>query len=325
MGVVIRASASITPDRFGEKETNMAGRHLHCITKNGTNPAYFGARIGVGRVAESLGYTVTSTYPQTPDDPEEQAGLLASALAAGPDAIMLAPAHPTRLNELIEQVRARGIPLVCFVSNPEGGFDVTPDCFVTSDNFALAEGIGRYLIDRMGGIGRFIIVEGAAISPTSPPRTAGFEKALSGYPGAQLVDRCVGNYQRPDARAAMATLLDRTPDFDGILCANDFMAMGVIDALDATGRRAELVSVNAMPDAIAAIKSGKMRATAAFDAMKIACAATYAAVRLIEGKQVPKLLELPVEIVDATNCSDWARPYEERDLASWEELSGPKS
>ncbi|WP_114964250.1 sugar ABC transporter substrate-binding protein [Alkalilacustris brevis] len=300
----------------------MAGHHLHCITKNGTNPAYFGARIGVGRVAGALGCTVTSTYPETPDDPDEQAELLATALAAKPDAIMLAPAHPTRLNSLIAQVRAAGIPLVCFVSYPEGGPEVAPDCFVTSDNFALAEGIARYLIDFMGGAGRFVLVEGAAISPTSPPRTEGFEKALAAYPAAQLVDRCVGNYQRPDALAAMTDLLARTPDFDGILCANDFMAMGVIDALEAAGKQAELVSVNAMPDAIAAIKAGKMRATAAFDAMKIACAATHAAVRLIEGKPVPKVLELPVEIVDAGNCAQWDRPYEERDLPDWQALTG---
>ncbi|SDJ24935.1 hypothetical protein [Aliiruegeria lutimaris] len=44
------------------------GKHIICITKNGTNPAYEGARIGARRVAEAAGYEMTSLYPERPDD-----------------------------------------------------------------------------------------------------------------------------------------------------------------------------------------------------------------------------------------------------------------
>lgn len=53
-----------------------------------------------------------------------------------------------------------------------------------------------------------------------------------------------------------------------------------------------------MPDAIVAIKSGKLLATASFDAMKMACLAAEAAVRYLRGEQVPREIMLPVEIVD---------------------------
>lgn len=84
-----------------------------------------------------------------------------------------------------------------------------------------------------------------------------------------------------------------------------------------------VVGVNAMPEAIAAIKAGWMRATAAYDAMTMACIATEAAVRVISGEPVPAQIELPVDIVDADNCNAWDRPFEERPLPDWDSVIGP--
>jgi len=295
---------------------------LVCITKNGTNPAYQGARIGARRVAEAAGHSVTSYFPQKPDDVSEQIELLKDALATQPDAILLAPAHPTAMNATIEKVRAAAIPLVTFVSRPQG---IEPDCFVTSDNYALAYEIAQHLIARLNGVGKIVIIEGSPASETSPPRTQGFRDAAAQYSGIEIIASGIGNYQRDDARQAMKTILAQCPEIDGVLCANDYMGIGVIDAMIEAGRHAPIVSVNAMPDAIKALHDGQLVATAAFDAMKIACAATHAAIRLLSGQPVPGVIELPVEIVTAENCAGWDKPYETRDLPRWSDLVPEKS
>ena len=82
----------------------------------------------------------------------------------------------------------------------------------------------------------------------------------------------------------------------------------------------EQVGIVSIQEAIAALKSGDLLATSAFDAMKIACAATMAAVRLSNGEAVPRSIELPVEIVTAENCAAWDKGYEERPLPSWEDV-----
>jgi ribose transport system substrate-binding protein len=78
--------------------------------------------------------------------------------------------------------------------------------------------------------------------------------------------------------------------------------------------------VNALPDAIAAIKAGALLATVDFDAMKIACIATEAAIRHLRGERVPEEIILPVQIVDRANCAAWDKPLEERECPRWDDV-----
>lgn len=288
---------------------------LTCVTKNGTNPAYEGARIGARRVAEANGCEITHLFPTVPDDIDEQRTLIEQALGEKPDAILIAPTHPTALNPTLNKIVEAGIPLAFMVSQAEG---VDAGTFVTSDNYALGREIAEYLIGHLNNHGDLVVIEGSPNSPTSPPRTDGFMDAIKAHPRVNLVARDYGNYQRADAHKAMSEILAKVPNVDGILSANDFMGMGIIDALEEAHRSAVLIGVNAMPGAIQAIKDGKMLATAAYDAMKMSCIATEAAIRMLKGETVPKLIELPVEIVDAENCALWDLPYEERPLPDWE-------
>jgi len=291
---------------------------IACVTKNGTNPAYEGARIGVSRLAAKLGYSVASYFPQTPDDPEEQSTLIRQAVANRPDGLLVAPAHPSRTDDALSEAADAGIPIVSFVSRSSA---IAPACFVTSDNYALAQAIAEHLIAAIGGKGCVAMIEGNPSSETSAPRSQGFRAAISAAPDVRLVETICGNYQRDPAREGMETILARQTELDGVLVANDFMALGVIDALQAAGRMVPVVSVNAMPEAISALKSGTLLATAAFDAMMIACAATHALDRIIRGLPVPENLTLPVEIVTADNCGQWDMGYEERPVPTWDEVA----
>lgn len=295
----------------------MKSYRLHCITKNGTNPAYEGARIGVSRVAAKYGATVQHSYPDIPDDIEQQKALLRKALADKPDAILLAPAHPTALNEEIQQVVDQGIPLIHFVSNTVG---VAPQTFVTANNYSVAKSIAHYLMDAIGGVGKLVIIEGNPNSPTSPPRTEGFLDAVSERKDVQVVAQKNGAYQKDIAYQAMKEILSDYPDIEGVLCANDYMAMGVMDAMDEAQCDATLIGINAMPDAIKAIRAGRLKATAAYDAMGMACIAAEAAFQWLAGNNVPSEIELPVDIIDATNCVEWDRSYEERPLPDWDRV-----
>lgn len=290
---------------------------IAAITKNRSNPAYDGARTGAARVAANFGCTVENYIPEIPDDVPQQLALIEQAIESSPDAFVIAPAHPTALNGAIQQIRDRGIPFTFLVTDTEG---LDADCFVTSENHGLAHAIAAYLIEHMGGEGDVVIVEGHPQSPTTGPRNRGFLDACAAHPGIRVAAQIRGNYQRPDAQRAMEELLSRRQEFDGVLAANDFMAMGVIDAMAEAGCSAPIVGINAMPDAITAIREGRLLATSAFDAMNMACIATEAVIRLLTGKPVPGVIELPVEIVDATNCASWDLPYAERPLPEWEKV-----
>jgi ABC-type sugar transport system substrate-binding protein len=287
---------------------------LAAFTKNKTNPAYSGARLGADRMAERLGCKLTHHVPDKPDDVDEQRALIEAVLPERPDAILIAPAHATALNDALQRVVAAGIPLLCFVSRPD---EVPCTAYVGSDDRALARGIANHLFASLPKGGDVVMLEGHPNAITTAPRTAGFRDAAEAQPGIRIKHSRVGYFQHAEGRAAMAELLAAEPRIDGVLAANDAMALGALDAMRESGRKIPLVGVNATPEGVQAIKSGDMLGTAAFDAMKMACLSVEAAVRVLSGKSVPSQITLPVEIVDRTNCAAWDRPYSERPLPEW--------
>ena len=153
-------------------------------------------------------------------------------------------------------------------------------------------------------------------------RMTGFAAAFAAHPRITRVADVPGEFLQSAARREMARVLAGGVEFDAILAANDAMALGAIDAFEAAGKPlVPVVGVNAVPDAIAAIKSGKLLATASFDAMKMACLAAEAAVRYLNGESVPREIILPVEIVDRANCAAWDLPFEARALPEWDAIA----
>lgn len=288
--------------------------NIAVFTKNRVNPAYAAARLGAERAAARLGARVAHYVPDEPDNPDEQYALLERALAERHDAIALSPVHPTRLHAVICKVNAAGIPLIGFISRPNAG---KWDAFVGSDDYRLATEVASYLFRALSGEADVVIIEGSADSSTSIDRVRGFHAAAAGHPGIRIAGACSGRYQFESARREFAKLLAETDRVDAVLAANDVMALGAIAALRAAGRDALVAGVNAIPEAIAAIKKGSMLVTADFSAMNLGAVAAECAIRRARGEAVPEEILLPVQIVDRSNVSAWDRPYEERACLNW--------
>ena len=287
---------------------------LVAMTKNKKNPAYIGARLGADRVAARHGCVLTHAVPDKPDDIDEQHALLRAVHAERPDAVLIAPAHATALNGTLRAMQADGIRILCFVSRPE---DFACTCFVGSDDRALVRGIADYLFDRLPRGGKIVTLEGHPDAITTPPRAAGFREAAAARGNVAIVNSRTGYFLRDGGYAGMRELLAAEPDIDGVLAANDFMALGALDAMREAGRKLPIVGVNATPEGVQAIKAGDLMASASFDAMKMACLAVETAVRLLSGDTVPAEILLPVEVVDRSNCGAWDLPYARRPLPDW--------
>jgi len=290
------------------------------FTKNRTNPAYEAARLGADRTAARLGAHTRHYVPEEPDDIAEQIALIGEAVATKPDAVVFVPVDVTAVNEAILTFDAAGIPLFNIITPTTAGRRIT---FVGSDDRALARDIARYLFGRIGDGGTIIVVEGTPASATSIERLAGFEDALAENPAIRVRCRVRGDYQRDVARNAFREVHRQWPGVDAILCANDAMALGVLDALAAHPARGTpplVAGVNAIPEAVAAVAAGRMLATADFDAMKMSEIATEAAVRHLRGEKIPPNIILPVQVVDAGNCAAWNRPFAERPSPVWDAI-----
>jgi len=292
---------------------------LAVFTKNRINPAYYGARMGADRAAAKHGAQAVHYVPDTPDCPAEQSALIEEALKHDYDAIVMSPVHPTQLDPALQQIKAAGIPVVSVVSPVTS---IPCHTFVHSDDHALAAKIARHLFQHLNHQGQVLVVGGHAESTTSLARLRGFNDVAAACPNITLIDTILGDYIRHTAHARTGAWLAQHPDtpLDACLVANDIMALGVIDALQEAGRSVAVVGVNAIPDAIPALKNGSLLATADFNAMRMAYIATEAAIHILQGGNVPAEITLPVEIVTRENCHLWDRPYEERSVLTLEEV-----
>lgn len=288
------------------------------FTKNLSNPAYAAARMGAERAASRWQAEVTHYVPHTPDDPAEQCALVHEALRTRPDAMVFTPVHPTAVLDAVQAIHDAGVPIFGFVNRMGPGQAVS---YVGSSDAALAADVAEHLCRHLKGRGRVVIVEGPAESTTSLPRVEAFDAVLARHPGIVVAGRCGGAYLREPARAAFARVLASVDRIDAVLAANDVMALGVLDALAAAGRHAVVAGVNAIPEAVAAIRAGRMLASADFNAMQMCALATECAIRHLRGEAVPAEIELPVAIVDRHNCEAWDRPYEQRPLLTLEDIT----
>ena len=264
-----------------------------------------------------MGVRITHYVPDTPDDLAQQQALVERAIAVRPDAAVFVPVHATAMGESVRKLEVARIPTVNYLNRLAEGRFVS---YVGSDDYRLARDVAAYLFRHLGGKGGIAILEGVPDAVTSQERMRGFRDALKDAPGMRVAASRAADYQQETARRVMSELLAELRHVDGILCANDVMALGAIEALKAAGRRVPLVGVNAIPEAITAIKQGALLATVDFDALKIASIATEAAIRHLRGERVPPEIILPVTIVDATNYPPWDRPFEARESPRWEDV-----
>jgi len=293
----------------------MASKRFVTITKNGNNPAYQGARSGVDRLSAKLGVSVEHLTPVVPDSIAEQIEFLKQVLRDPPAALLISPAHVTDLDNALERVRDAGIPVVMFVGQTARR-DLALS-FVGSDDRSMTGAVGGAVGSAIGGQGRAFIIDGNPLGILYEPRAAGFRDGLALYPGIALVAARDGDFLRKPAHAAMLALLEEHGAPDAVLVANDFSALGVIDALREHGMRACVGAVNATPDGIAAIRRGEMLVTAAFNAMAMGCIALEAAIRIENGQNVPRQIVLPAELVTGNNLAQWDAPYVQRPLPDW--------
>ena len=109
-----------------------------------------------------------------------------------------------------------------------------PLSFVDVANRDGARLAAEHLVAR--GCRHVAAISGPLDVPSAQDRLSGFQDAMARH-GQAFVPTVDGNFTYPSGVAAMTSLLDRYADLDGVFASNDLMALGAIEALQASGRR----------------------------------------------------------------------------------------
>jgi ribose transport system substrate-binding protein len=289
------------------------------FTKNVTNPFWKSVRVGADKAGKDLGVDIEHAAPTKPDNIEEQTRLVEDWIVRKPAAFVFVPVDYNALVPSMQKVNKAGIPVVNFNNRIK---DVDVVTYIGSDDETIGYEITKYLIKAMGNQGKLIHIDGVPAAITAQNRKKGMERALKEFPKVELLASQPGNYRRLPAVQVFENLMQRFPVIDGVMCANDDMAVGVAEALAAAGRggKTKVVGVDAIPDGAAAIMDGKMLATADFSGHDQGYLAVTAAVKHLRGEKIPKEIILPVVIVNKSNAKAWTVPLEEKPVPSWDRV-----
>ena len=286
------------------------------FTKNLTNPAYEAFRIAADQVARAAGARIVHYVPKQPDNVDEQKAMVEQVLKDRPDAVVFIPVDDVAMIDSVKKLNEAKIPVV-LASNPLPGSFVT---YVGADDYEIGYREARYLFDHLGGKAKIVVIEGTPAAPTNRERVRGYKRAFAEYPGIEVLDSGVGNYQQPDAKRVMAKFLGDYPQIDAVLSANDGMALGALEALKEANRTSVVIGINGILPAVKLIETGAMLASVDFNMFKIGCTATRAAVRHLKGEKLPEKIMLPAEIIDKTNYKAWLVPVDQRACPEWSEV-----
>jgi ribose transport system substrate-binding protein len=279
------------------------------FTKSQGNPVARSIRIGAETAARAEKILVFNFIPTSADNVAQQTALAEEALRTKPDAVVFTPTDPKALVPIVSKFIAAGIPVIN-VNDRLVGAKVA--AYVGSDDRAIARATAQVLLKAMKGTGTVIILEGPPKVASSMARVQGFNDALKEFPNVKLLTSQSANYARKPAADLMNGLLRKYPQIDGILAANDPMALGALDALGPNRRTALVVGINASRDAAELIKSGQMVASGDFNGFIEGCVAAQLAIRVLRKQAVPQEAILRTVVVDKSNAEPYDLPGEKR-------------
>ena len=235
---------------------------------------------------------------------EKQIQQIESFIAQRVDAIILNPCEVEASSPAVDKAIQAQIPIVNVNSETRS----VPTAFVGSRDEQSAEIAINFLAERLEGKGRIVMLSGYPGQAAEIKRSQGAKSTLKKHAGLQLIAEQTANWSREEGMALMENWLQAYKDeIDGVFAQNDEMGMGALQALESAGvkDRIVLVGVDAIADALKAVKDGRLDATVFQNAKGQGSRAVETALQIIRGEPYLEEVFIPFELVTAENVDEY--------------------
>lgn len=216
----------------------------------------------------------------------------------GVDIILYNPVDSDAGEAVVELANAAGIPVVTIDRGVNGGEVV---CHIASDNVYGAELAAQFIVEQLGEEGGAVAeVQGMAGASAATDRHTGFDNVMGAAENITVVSSQIGNWDRTQAMTIMENVLTSNPEVKAVFCANDVMALGVVEACQANNRGdIIIVGFDADDDAIAAIQEGTMMGTIQQLPETMGVTGVDVALAYLAGEEVEPFIGVEVALVTA--------------------------
>jgi len=223
-----------------------------------------------------------------------------SFIAQGVDAIVLNPCEVEASSPAVDKAVAAGIPIVNVNSETRS----TPTAFVGSRDEESARLAMGYIAKRLGGKGNVAMMHGFMGQAAQIKRERGARDVLAKHPDLKLIADQTADWDRAKALTLMENWIQsHGKGINAVFAHNDEMGMGALIALEQAKLKDGVVvaSVDAIADALQAVKDGRLDATVFQDARGQGGTAVETAVKIVRGESCAREVFIPFQLVTKEN------------------------
>jgi erythritol transport system substrate-binding protein len=276
------------------------------IVPSQDNPFFKAEADAAAARAQSLGYRVRVDAHD--DDAYRQDNLIDAAIASNAAAIILDNAGADASIAAVRRATQARIP--CFLIDREIEADGIAKAQIIADNNQgariVAEEFARAIGQQGGDYAELL---GRESDTNAQVRTRAFHEILDKQPDLHLVAAQSANWSQAEAFQKTETMLQAHAGIRGIIAGNDTMALGALAAVKSSGLKDIVITgLDGSPDAVAAIRSGALRATSLQPAVLIARLAVDEAHRYLQSGSTgkPERQIIPCDLVTRQNADDYS-------------------
>ncbi|MDF1522978.1 MAG: D-ribose ABC transporter substrate-binding protein [Trueperaceae bacterium] len=240
--------------------TSAFGQTIGLSVSTLNNPFFVTLRDGAQAMADQFGFELLVTDAQ--DSVSTQISDIEDLIQRGVQVLIVNPTDSDAVVPAVLAANAAGVPVIAVDRGVGAAAQLA--YYIVSDNVAGGAAAGEYICERIGGTGSVVELEGIPGVSATRERGQGFNEAIAAScPDVTVVARQTANFNRSEGLTVMENILTAQPEIDAVFAHNDEMALGALQAVEASGRDILVVGFDATDDAVQAVNDCRMGATVA--------------------------------------------------------------
>jgi inositol transport system substrate-binding protein len=227
---------------------------------------------------------------------EKQVQQVESFIAQKVDAIILNPCEVDASSPAVDKAKAAGIPIINVNSETQS----EPNAFIGSRDEESARIAMEYIAERLQKRGTVLMMHGYMGQAAQIKRDSGAKEVLAKFPEIKLLAEQTAEWDRAKAITLMENWIQAFGNrIQAVFAQNDEMAMGALIALEQAKMKDKVivVGVDAIADAIQAVKEGRLDATVFQDAKGQAGMAVETAVAIAKKQSFKSTTIIPFQLI----------------------------
>lgn len=297
---------SATSSNKTEKSASTSKPKIALVMKSLANEFFSTMAEGAKKhqAANANSYELITNGIKDERDLTRQAAIVDEMVAAGVQAIVIAPADSKALVSVLRRAQKAGIIIVNIDNKLDADVLKAENIsipFVGPNNLVGAKSVGDFLASKLQKGDRVAVLEGIRTSFNGTQRRLGFEQAMKDA-GIEIVDSQSANWETNQANTIAASMINTHNDIKAILAANDSMALGALAAVKAANKTdaIQVVGFDNISAVQEAIREGRMLATADQHGDQLAVYGIEVALQLLADPNAkPEDRETPVDLITA--------------------------